>query len=244
MTEYITRQALKSVVRKIFPAPLLERLKGLLAPKCDRGRGVYIAPRVHLIGAAQIKVGDGSVISEGSWLNVNARETQCVNIDIGANCFIGRRNFFSSGGPISIGDYCLTTIDCKFISSSHVIDNPMIPIMSSGTTARDSIRVGANCFFGAGAIVLGNVQIGHGSVIGAGAQVMRDLPPFSVAIGNPAKVVKRFCFQTKCWIDVSLVQTEEQLEYPSEYEYLAILRKDFLHLSMPLVAASAHFGNL
>lgn len=235
---------LKDFVRSLLPVSWTAKIMGWLAPACHRGRNVYIAPGVQLVGAALITIGDNTAISEGCWLNVNERESGLNGIIIGANCLIGRRNFFSSGGPISIGDYCLTTIDCKFICSSHVISDPRLPIMTTGTTSTDSMRVGVNCFIGAGAILLGNITVGHGSVVGAGAQLMTNVPPFSICVGSPAKVIKRFCFMTNCWIDIGDVVSEEQLQHPDEAQYLLMLRSDFPHLSMPLAAASSHFGNL
>lgn len=234
---------MRKLIREILPQALVARMVGLRAAKCRRGRKVYIAPGVQFIGAAQVKIGDNTCVSEQTWFNVNSRENAEIGIDIGSHCFIGRRNFFSSGAAITIGDYVLTTIDCKFICSSHVIDDPLLPYISTGTMARDAIRVGANCFFGAGAMVLGNVRIGHGCVIGAGAQVMRDVPPFSVVTGNPGKVVKRFSFVQKAWIDAALVTGEAELNFPGEEDYLALLAKT-PEISMPLVAASSHFGGL
>jgi acetyltransferase-like isoleucine patch superfamily enzyme len=234
---------IRNFVRDILPPALVARIVSMGAPKFRRGRKVYIAPGVQFIGAANVKIGDNSCVSEQTWFNVNSRDTPHIGIDIGNHCFIGRRNFFSSGASITIGDYALTTIDCKFICSSHVIDDPLQPYISTGTTARDAIRVGTNCFFGAGAMVIGNVRIGHGSVIGAGAQVMRDVPPFSIVTGNPAKVVKRFSFVEKAWIDAASVSDEAMLAFPGEPEYLAALAAA-PGIAMPLVAASAHFGGL
>jgi acetyltransferase-like isoleucine patch superfamily enzyme len=199
---------------------------------------------VQLIGAANIAIGDNSCISERTLINVNQRRPGELEVIVGENCFIGRDNFFSSGNAIYVGHYTLTTTGCKFICSSHVIDDPRIPYISSGTTLSDSIRIGANCFFGAGSMVIGNVSIGHGSVIGAGAQVTKNVPPFSIVIGSPAKIIKRYSFSEKTWIDIDLVGDEDQLAYPDESDYLLLLRAHSPSLSMPLISASAHFGNL
>lgn len=244
MIAHVLAGRAKGLVRDLLPPTWTAFIIGWLAPKCQRGRGVYIGPGVQMVGAALIKIGDHTAISEGTWLNVNTREPGEIGIEIGANCFIGRRNFFSSGGPILIGDYCLTTIDCKFICSSHIISDPLLPIMTTGTTSDQAIRVGVNCFIGAGAMILGNIQIGHGCVIGAGAQLMRSVPPFSVCIGNPARIVKRFSFVSSSWIEASDVSDESELQYPSEERYLEMLKESSPRLSMPLVAASSHFGNL
>lgn len=55
---------------------------------------------------------------------------------------------------------------------------------------RCSTEIGSNCFIGVGSIVMPGVRIGDGSVIGAGSVVTKDIPPGSLAFGNPAQVVK------------------------------------------------------
>lgn len=52
-------------------------------------------------------------------------------------------------------------------------------------------HIGRNCFIGVGAIVLPGVTIGDGSIIGAGAVVVKDVPPHSLVVGNPGKVIKK-----------------------------------------------------
>lgn len=234
----------KKIMKYCIPQAWFVRVRALNAPKCQIGQGVYIAPSVQFIGAANIAIGDNSCISERTWLNVNQRLKEQLAIVIGDNCFIGRDNFFSSGKKIEIGHYTLTTVNCKFICSGHVIDNPRIPYISSGTTAIDSIRIGVNCFFGAGSMVIGNVNIGHGSVIGAGAQIIKDVPPFSIVIGIPGKIIKRYSFSKNAWISADLIGDADELDQPDEISYLKQLRNDFPSLSMPLIAASAHLGNL
>jgi acetyltransferase-like isoleucine patch superfamily enzyme len=234
----------KKIIRHWIPRTWIVRIRGLFAPKCKMGCGAYIAPSVQLIGTSNISIGNNSFVSERTLINVNQRQSGQFEVVIGDNCFIGRENFFSSGKAIHIGHYTLTTTGCKFICSSHVIDNPMVPYMSSGTTSSDTIRVGVNCFFGACSVVIGNVSIGWGSVIGASALITADVPPFSVVVGSPARVIKRYSFFRKQWIDIDMLAADEELGYPDEATYLEKLQTVLPNLSMPLIATSSHFGNL
>lgn len=205
---------------------------------------MYLHSSVQMLGASNVAIGDNSCVSEQTWLNVNHRNQGEIAIQIANNCFIGRRNFFSSGKKIEIGSYVLTTIDCKFVCSSHITDNPLVPYIASGTTSDETIRVGANCFFGAGAMVLGNVSIGHGSVIGANCLVIGDVPPFSIVVGSPAKILRRYSFSRQSWIDIDAV-TEDDLENnPNEADYLDMLMKSHPLISMPLIAAGSDLGDL
>ena len=104
-----------------------------------------------------------------------------MHLVIGDNCLVlGRRNFFSVGRSIILRDlYCLTAMNCAFIGSSHRYDDPMSAYMTTGVTLDADIYVGANCFFGYGSQVIGNVRVGHGCVIGAGTLIRSDIPTIS-----------------------------------------------------------------
>jgi acetyltransferase-like isoleucine patch superfamily enzyme len=212
--------------------------------KVTIGRGSFIHPTVHLLGRNSICVGDNVCISADCWLNVNHRIANAVGIGIGNNCFIGKHNFFTSGKGIYLGDYTLTTIGCRFIGSSHIFDDPEVPYLLTGTTNTNVIKVGVNCFFGAGSTVLGNVSVGHGSVIGADAMVTQDIPPFSLVVGNPAKVVKRYSFSRKTWLPVIEITGQDEKDMPDEARYLASLVKSYPRISMPWIAAGKSMGDL
>ena len=239
---------LKKIAKVIFyKLPLRLRCKvlsTLLGGVMRIGQGSYIHPSVHLLKKSNIRVGSNTCISEGCWLNVNHQVENKISIKIGSNCFIGKGNFFSSGDVISIGDYTLTTFNCKFIGSTHIIENPLIPYIASGTTANCKITIGVNCFIGAGATVLGNVHIGHGSVIGAESLVMNDVASFSIAYGNPAKIIKRYSFKSKKWINLSEFTREDEASLPSEDEYLTMLAFSFPVVKMPWIAAGKSMGDL
>jgi acetyltransferase-like isoleucine patch superfamily enzyme len=237
---------LRKLVRSIL-ACLPIKLRCLIQSLRCHGRlqiglGSHIHSSVHLLGKENIRVGRNTCVSQGSWLNINHRHKGKIAIEIGNNCFIGKNNFFTSGDMISIGDYTLTSIDCKFIGSTHKINDPEVPYLLTGTTDTDQIIIGVNCFIGAGVTVLGNVKVGHGSVIGANSLVLHDIPPFSIAIGNPAKIIKQYSFFYKAWLPTSEVLSENEM--PSELEYLTQLKNKFPQLDMPWIAAGKSMGDL
>jgi acetyltransferase-like isoleucine patch superfamily enzyme len=201
----------------------------------------YIASDVLLIGIFSIRLGSNAAISSGSWLNINDRDSPTDALVIGDNCFIGRRNFFSVGRSIIFRDYCLTAMNCAFIGSSHRYDDPMSAYMATGVTLDADIYVGANCFFGYGSQVIGNVRIGHGCVIGAGALIRSDIPPFSLAVGNPAKVIKRFDFSSRQWVAWPATSLTEG---PSEEAYIEHLRRQHGFVIQPISVAANSLGNI
>ncbi len=77
----------------------------------------------------------------------------------------------------------------QILAVNHVYDDPTRPIREQGITAQ-GIVIEDDVWIGAGAIVLDGVTIGRGSVIGAGAVVADDIPPYSIAVGSPAKPIR------------------------------------------------------
>jgi carbonic anhydrase/acetyltransferase-like protein (isoleucine patch superfamily) len=203
--------------------------------------GCYVDSTVKITGWSKVHIGWNSVVAAGSWLNVNARDGLGPTLVIGENCFIGRNNFITVGKRVVLGDYCLTATNCSFIGNGHNFDRPNMPYISTGVDADAEIRIGANCFFGYGAMVIGSVSIGYGSVIAAGAVVLKNVPPLSVVIGNPGRVVKRYSLNKNCWMPVAEYVEEALL---SEEEYVANMRRDIGYYPLPISAARSTLGDV
>jgi acetyltransferase-like isoleucine patch superfamily enzyme len=212
--------------------------------KIDCGEGSFIHSSCHLIGRSNISIGSNSCLSEGCWLNVNHRNHNVYSIIVGNNCFIGKNNFITSGAEILICDYTLTAFGCKLIGSSHATNDPLIPYMVAGATNGQKIRIGVNCFIGSGSSVIGNVKIGHGSVIGAESVVLKDVPPFSLVVGNPAKIIKRYSFNKGLWVSIDEFSFEDNLKLLSEDKYLSMIRLKHPKIRMPFIAAGKSMGDL
>jgi acetyltransferase-like isoleucine patch superfamily enzyme len=210
--------------------------------RASLGPGSYVHRSVQMLGRRHVRLGVNSVLSQDCWLNVNHRRGDEIAIEIGSHCFIGRRNFFSSGRRIRIADHVLTANDCQFLGSTHIVDDPMRPVIMTGTTDHDVIEVGVNAFIGAGVRVVGSVRIGHGCVIGAGALVTRDLPPFSQAHGAPAVVRKRYSIPRARWVSADDLTPEEEAALPDEQTYLATLRATG-PIRMPYIACGSDMGD-
>jgi maltose O-acetyltransferase len=107
-------------------------------------------------------------------------------LKLGPNCFIARSATIDDSRPwlISIGENC--TISKNAIILSHDASTKR----HLGYSKIGAVTIGNNCFIGAGTIILPNVHIGNNVIIGAGSVVNRDLPDNSVAVGNPARVVR------------------------------------------------------
>jgi acetyltransferase-like isoleucine patch superfamily enzyme len=111
------------------------------------------------------------------------------NIVLAENVFLGEYVVIYGHGGVEIGANTLIAMHCSLVSSNHVIPTPDLLIRSQPDKIRP-LKIGSDVWIGAGCRILGGLTIGNGCVIGAGAVVTRDMPPYSICIGNPAKVLR------------------------------------------------------
>ena len=150
-----------------------------LGPGCDLQLGLA-APR-----RGQIALGPGCDLSGGVVLHPYGG-----SIVLGANVYLGPGVVVFGHGGVEIGDDCLVAMHCRILSSEHDVPPFGPPIRGRGDI-RKPTRLGRDVWLGAGVTILGGVTVGDGCVVGAGAVVTRDLPPGSIAVGVPARVVGR-----------------------------------------------------
>jgi acetyltransferase-like isoleucine patch superfamily enzyme len=132
-----------------------------------------------------IIIGNNALISRYAVLS-------CKNgdIEIGEYANIGVFCNISSNSKIKIGKKVLIGPHCSLFATEHRFENRDIPIADQGWTSK-GITVEDNVWIGAGVVVLDGVTIGRDSIIGAGAVVSEDIPEFSIAVGMPAKVIRK-----------------------------------------------------
>lgn len=111
------------------------------------------------------------------------------NIRLGKTCSVGTSNFFSAGdGDVILGDYVRTGPNVSILGTQRKFRRKDMLIIDQGHANRGVI-IGNDVLIGAGAVILEGCKIGEGAVIGAGSVVSRDVPPYSIAVGAPVKVI-------------------------------------------------------
>lgn len=110
------------------------------------------------------------------------------SIRIGRRVFLGPHVVIYGHGGVEIGDETMLAMHTRILSSEHTISARSGLIRNEPDILLPT-KIGRDVWLGAGVTVLGGVTIGDGCVVGAGAVVTRDLPPYSIARGVPAKVV-------------------------------------------------------
>ncbi len=132
-----------------------------------------------------LEIGDNTYIHEYVYIRLYGGY-----IKIGKNCSINPFCVLYGHGGLTIGDNVRIAAHCTIIPSNHIFDRIDIPIFEQGETMI-GIKIEDDVWLGTGVKVLDGVIIGKGSVIGAGSVVTRSIPPYSVAVGIPAKVIKK-----------------------------------------------------
>lgn len=105
------------------------------------------------------------------------------------NTFLGEYVCIYGHGGVEIGENALIAMHTCIVSSNHTIPDKKNLIRSKGDILMP-VKIGNDVWIGAGCKILGGVTIGNGCVIGAGSVVTKDLPPYAIAIGVPAKIIK------------------------------------------------------
>lgn len=124
--------------------------------------------------------------SRGHNTNIGRRIRLSSQITLGDNSSIGDQSYIS--GKVIIGNNVMIAPRCAFIALDHVFDssNSLINIGSENK----SIIIEDNCWICFGATILSGCTIGKGSIVGAGAVVTKNIPPYSVVGGVPARILK------------------------------------------------------
>jgi len=161
MVSAIRRQA-DSLLQRIFHARL-------------RRQGIAVEPACH--------IARGSVVAPGT--------------SFGFGTVIFGPGVFKGSAKIKIGRYCAVGHGVRMISSDHRTDRANLQVrlqkrlgFGDLDVARGPIHVGSNVWIGDAAILLSGVTVGDGAVIAAGAVVTRDVPPFAMVAGSPARVIR------------------------------------------------------
>lgn len=133
-------------------------------------------------------------IGDGSQVLPPFRCDYGTHIHIGSGTFINFNVSMVDVGEIKIGSNVLIGPGCGIFTAIHPIDPE---IRATGVEKSKPIIIEDKVWIGGNATILPGVTIGYGSIIGAGSVVTRDIPEMSIAVGNPAKVVRKITEEDK-----------------------------------------------
>lgn len=139
--------------------------------------------REELLGEMFAKIGENCYIEPPLHANWGGK-----HVHFGKNVYANFNLTLVDDTYIYVGDYTMIGPNVTVATAAH----PILPsLREKAYQYNSSVKIGKNCWIGAGAIILPGVTIGDNSVIGAGSVVTKDIPANTVAVGNPCRVLRK-----------------------------------------------------
>ncbi|MGK7246288.1 acetyltransferase [Buttiauxella agrestis] len=158
-------------------------------------------------GKNKISVGPG--LTTGRYCRIEAHGVDNKHsLIIGRNCQINDSVHIAAAGCVKLGDNVLIASRVFITDLNHGnykgdLHSHPDSICNERTLYVEPVDIGSNVWLGEGVVVLPGVTIGSSSIIGANSVVSRNIPANSIAVGNPAKVIKIFDFTLNEWVSVN-----------------------------------------
>ena len=153
--------------------------------------------------------GKNSFIRMPSWINKGGLN----NIYLGDNCRVGNDNIiYATGGKFIMKGNTDVSCGLRVITGNHSRRKGLWFLQTEAENVEKDVIIENDCWIGMNVILLPGAHVGRGATIGAGAVVTKDIPPYAIAVGNPAKV-KKFNFTPDEIIEheIALYPEEERI---------------------------------
>ncbi len=162
----------------------------------QKGKGATVRSRTRMdvLPFNKFSLGEKSIIEDFCTINNGVGD-----VLIGHHTLIGMGNVII--GPVTIGNHVIFAQNIVASGLNHEYRDVTQPIHQQ-PILKAPIIIEDECWIAANAVITAGVTIGRHSVIAAGAVVTKNIPPYSVAAGNPAKVIKQYDFEKKDWVRV------------------------------------------
>jgi acetyltransferase-like isoleucine patch superfamily enzyme len=169
------------------------------------GRDSIIVPPAVIHSPHRISIGERVLIHRDAFFSVveehNGRRYS-PRLRIGDRTNLGHGLWISCVGEIDIGAEVLAGHNILITDTYHEYHDPDVSIARQPMGEPRAVRIGDGVHLGPHVAVLAGVTIGERSFVAANAVVTRDVPPNSVVVGNPARVIRRYDRERQAWIDV------------------------------------------
>jgi acetyltransferase-like isoleucine patch superfamily enzyme len=160
-------------------------LHAALARREAFARGPMHGNVLEMLREGRLTIGPHAYFEPGVWLTSDSGR-----IAIGGGSLLNLNVMVAAVEHVEIGDHCMLANGCLVTDGNHRFDDAEVPVPWQGFTTKGPVVIGDNVWLGANVVVTSGVTIGRRSVIGANSVVAEDLPPFSIAVGAPAQVIR------------------------------------------------------
>jgi acetyltransferase-like isoleucine patch superfamily enzyme len=168
----------------------------------EYGKHVNIAPNVIIKRPHLVCIGNHVTIQRDTRIYIhpeNKGADHCL-LRVGNYVHIGMNSVISAQNRVVLEDYVLFGPRVTILDNAHLYEDVDTPIMFQALTRNGTVHLETECWIGTNAIIMPNVTIGKHAIVGANAVVTQDIPPFSVAVGAPARVIKQYDVKKKAWV--------------------------------------------
>lgn len=146
---------------------------------------------LEMLREGRLELGPHVLFEPGVWIT----GPDPARIRIGGGSFLNLGVMVAATELVEIGEHCMFANGSFITDGNHRFDDPHRPVPWQGFTSKGPTRIGDNVWCGANVVVTSGVTIGERCVIGANSVVTTDLPPFSIAAGAPARVLKTISYE-------------------------------------------------
>lgn len=167
----------------------------------ELGKNSIIIKPMKLDNPKDILIGNNVTVNEYSWLFSVRNDLNSPKIIIEDGVQIGHFAHIVSMKKVHIGRNVLIADKVYISDNNHNYENIKIPIMNQGVTFKNEVYIGDGSWIGENVSIVG-ARIGKHAIIGSNSVVLSDVEDYSIAVGSPARVIKKFCFEKNEWIKV------------------------------------------
>lgn len=189
------KQAIKSIYMHVR-YPVIYMKSGHIGKCCFIGRRARVNKLRYLNMGNNCRLGNDCRIS---FFDTFFGERYSPSLEFGDNVYIGDHITVLCADRIVIEDNVLMASHITITSENHGINPEAEACYAKQPLITKEVHIGAGVWIGEKAIILPGVDIGEKAIIAAGAVVTKSVPAFSIAAGNPARVIKKYNFTSGEW---------------------------------------------
>lgn len=167
------------------------------------GNDCSIRPVLNTTHPENISFGNDVSVGIFSWIATNTTLNKDPQLIIGNRVHIGAYAMIIAANEIHIGNNVLMSERVTILDHAHDYSDSTEAVINQPIVDKGKIEIEDNSFIGINSVILGGVKIGKHAVIGANSVVTHDVPAYSVVVGSPAKVIKKYDFKQKKWVKIS-----------------------------------------
>jgi len=188
----------------LFKKQLGYKINGAIIARklANNPRNLSVQSNVKFFNPDRITIGNNCDVSEGvvfAPIGSNNGKKYSSRIQVGNNVHFGTEDRIASMNSVIIEDDVLFAAFVHITDHSHEYRNVGIPVVNQSVFSKGPVTIKKGSWLALGCHVLSGVTIGEYSVVAANSVVTKDVPPYSVVAGNPARLVSQFNFETGEW---------------------------------------------